>query len=105
MKDLFLRLRSFWNRTNLLRKALLLLDNAPSHPDAMTLRDGDIEVRYSPPNVTSLSQPMDPGVLENTNRDYRFKLLNFILSEENVDVVHQKLKYGGFLKRGTKFSR
>ena len=42
-------------------KALLLLDNAPSHPDVATLesKDGNIKALFLPPNTTALFQPMD----------------------------------------------
>ncbi|XP_068086265.1 uncharacterized protein [Anabrus simplex] len=36
------------------KKALLLPDNAPSHPNEEQLRSGDIKVMFLPPNVTSL---------------------------------------------------
>jgi len=85
------RVAKFLKSLNLPRKAILLLDNAPSHPDAATLRDGDITVLFLPPNVTSLCQPMDQGVLEATKKRYRYKLLESILLDDDVDVV-QKLK-------------
>lgn len=49
----------------LLDNAVLLLDNASSHPNENILRsdDGKIFVKYLPPNVTSLIQPMDQGVI------------------------------------------
>ena len=61
------------------RKAILLIDNAPTHPHQ--LRSGDIVVRFLPPNVTSLIQPMDQGVLESFKRHYRGFLLRCILEE------------------------
>ncbi len=47
-------------------KALLLLDNCSAHPDEDELvsSDGKIKAVFLPPNVTSLIQPMDQGVLE-----------------------------------------
>ena len=58
-------------------KALLLLDNAPSHPDLPTLvsKDGNIKALFLPPNTTSLFQPMDQGVIEAMKRRYRKALL------------------------------
>ncbi|XP_042295721.1 jerky protein homolog-like [Sceloporus undulatus] len=41
------------------RKAVLLLDNAPTHPDAEELQDGNIKAMFLPPNVTTICQPMD----------------------------------------------
>ena len=68
-------------------KALLLLDNALSHPDSSLLQfsDGNIKCIYLPPNTTSLCQPMDQGVFENLKRRYKRLLLeNLILSMENT---------------------
>lgn len=62
------------------RKAILILDNAPSHPPVDELRDGDIKTLFLPPNVTSICQPMDQGVLEALKRKYRRRLLGFLLS-------------------------
>ena len=43
------------------QRALLLLDNAPSHPDVEMLSsdDGQISCLFLPPNTTSILQPMD----------------------------------------------
>lgn len=55
----------FLKSKNLPEKAVLLLDNAPSHPSEALLKsdDGKIFVIYLPPNVTALIQPMDQGVI------------------------------------------
>ena len=47
-------------------KVLLLLDNAPSHPSSASLvsEDGKVKTVFSPPNTTSVIQPMDQRVLE-----------------------------------------
>ena len=44
-------------------KALLLLDNAPVHPDSASLvsTEGDIKAMFLPANTTALVQPMDQG--------------------------------------------
>lgn len=78
---------------NLPRKAILILDNASSHPDTNELRDGDIKTMFLPPNVTSLCQPMDQGVLAALKKRYRRKLLSHILVavEDDQDLV-QNLK-------------
>ena len=46
-------------------KAVLVLDNCSAHPNVEELisEDGKISAKYLPPNVTSLIQPMDQGVL------------------------------------------
>lgn len=80
--------RQFLETQNLPQRAILIVDNAPSHPS--NLQDGDIRVWFFPPNVTSIGQPMDQGVLENLKKKYRRKLLSSVLnSDENLV---QKLK-------------
>jgi hypothetical protein len=49
------------------QKAVLLFDNTPSHPseDILKSEGGNIFVKYLPPNVTTLIQLMDQGVIRN----------------------------------------
>ena len=72
-------------------KAILLLDNAPAHPDAEILQtpDGKIKALFLPPNTTSVIQPMDQGVIECCKRYYRSKLMNecFVVEETEADKV------------------
>jgi len=51
-------------------RALLVLDNCSAHPDQDLLisQDGKVKASFLPPNVTSLIQPMDQGVLESLKR-------------------------------------
>lgn len=79
-------------------KVLLVIDNAPSHPSEMTLNsnDGKFNVLFLPPNVTSIFQPMDQGVIETFKRFYRKQLLRMLLlgmenSEESVQKTYTKL--------------
>ena len=77
-------------------KAFLLLDNCSAHPDEETLvsQDGLVIAKFLPPNVTSLIQPMDQGVLESLKRRYRKSLLRDILLQDNLDLVmSQKREY------------
>jgi len=66
---------------------LLLLDNAPSHPSAETLsrENGRFTVKFLPPNVTSILQPMDQSVIETLKRLYRKQLLRRLLSADDSD--------------------
>lgn len=79
---------TFLRNQNLPRKAVLLLDNAPCHPNDDELVSGNIKALFLPPNVTSLIQPLDQGVLENMKRNYRKKLLKALIEgiEENKSV-------------------
>ena len=74
---------------NLEPKAILLLDNCPAHPDANLLVSADKKVTalYLPPNVTSLIQPMDQGILEMLKRKYRKSIVRDLLQTEDEDVV------------------
>lgn len=83
----------FLKSKNLPRKAILILDNASSHPDIEELTNGDIRAMFLPPNVTALCQPMDQGVLVSLKRRYRRKMLSSLLSA-NYDGqgLIQKLK-------------
>lgn len=78
---------------NLPVKALLLLDNAPSHPleTELRTRDGSITTMFMPPNVTPLIQPMDQNAIRITKLYYRKYLLSTILSQ-NPDNVGSSLK-------------
>ena len=67
-------------------KALLLLDNAPAHPDCTVLvsQDKAIEGMFLPPNTTALIQSMDQGVLEALKRRYRSSVLQKILLQDQA---------------------
>ncbi|XP_054737977.1 jerky protein homolog-like [Anastrepha obliqua] len=68
---------------NLSIKAILVLDNAPTHPHDCAV--DDIKLVYLPPNVTSLVQPMDQGVIESLKRRYRRKLVSEILQRSESE--------------------
>lgn len=65
----------FLKRNGLPIRAILLMDNAPSHPGE-GLHVGEIIVKFFPPNVTSIMQPMDQGVLENIKKNIGVCSLN-----------------------------
>lgn len=72
-------------------KALLLLDNAPGHPDEDELRvktaDGYIEVMYLPKNTTALIQPMDQNVIKTLKAHYKKRLLMDIVSQPDAEIT------------------
>lgn len=74
----------FLEEQNLPKKALLILDNAPSHPPEneliKTTDDGLIWVKYMPPNVTPLIQPMDQNAIRLTKLNYKNSLLNKLIA-------------------------
>ncbi|XP_017491045.1 PREDICTED: jerky protein homolog-like, partial [Rhagoletis zephyria] len=67
-------------------KAILLLDNAPSHPpeDDLKTTDGSIFVVYMPPNVTPLIQPMDQNVIRLTKLYYKKHLLLLAVGKDDI---------------------
>lgn len=74
---------------NLPSKAVLILDNAPSHPSETILKSNDnqIFVKYLPPNVTALIQPMDQGVIQNMKTIYKRNLLLKLVNERGADLL------------------
>uniref|UniRef100_A0A1B6L7P5 DDE-1 domain-containing protein n=1 Tax=Graphocephala atropunctata TaxID=36148 RepID=A0A1B6L7P5_9HEMI len=67
-------------------KAVLVLDNAPTHPQGIEC-EGDSGIRcfFLPPHETSLIQPMDQGVIECLKRRYRRKLLSDLLADMDLE--------------------
>jgi len=55
-------------------KALLVMDNAPAHPQGLeedlSAEYGFIQVKSLPPNTTPLIQPMDQQVISNFKKLY-----------------------------------
>ncbi len=74
------------------KKALLLLDNAPSHPDAEELTCDNICAKFLPANTTSLIEPMDQAVLESLKRRYKKLLLQNFLEDEHGISIFAALK-------------
>ena len=72
-------------------EAVLVLDNCAVHPDANELvsENGKIIAKFLPPNVTSLIQPMDQGVLIGLKCRYKKKLLGRMLfaDEDGMSIV------------------
>ena len=76
-------------------RVLLILDNAPSHPceDTLERENGKFRVKFLPPNVTSLIQPMDQSVIETFKRLYRKQMLRkLLLTDETEDSDSQHAK-------------
>ncbi|GBM31826.1 Jerky -like [Araneus ventricosus] len=99
--DIFLRwfhehfvpeVRNHLQVKGLTQKAVLLLDNASSHPDEGLLAsdDGLITSKFLPPNVTAAIQPMDQGVISAMKRHYR--------SELSKNLIHEVITLPNFWK-------
>ena len=70
--------------TKVNRKILLLVDNCTAHPHVSTLKN--IQLKFLPPNTTSLIQPMEQGIIKNLKTLYRKELVHMTLAyiEENI---------------------
>ena len=55
------------------RKIYLIMDNCKDHPDVKALKA--IKIAFLPPNITSGTQPMDQGILQNIKVQYRHLLV------------------------------
>ena len=71
-------------------KAILILDNCRAHPPATELVSGHILAVYLPPNVTSLIQPMDQGIIQNFKHFYRSALLRKMVTDDAGIEAFQK---------------
>lgn len=91
-KDLVPEVKKFMKRSNLPIKALLVLDNAPGHPNEQDLKssDGNIQTIFLPPNCTPLLQPMDQNIIQKIKSLYKNKLLIHIISQDGD--ITQSLK-------------
>jgi hypothetical protein len=77
--------QSFLKERGLSQKAVLLRDNAPSHPTESILTSNDvlIVVKFLPPNVIAVIQPMAQGVIVSMKRCYWADLLRNLADEDN----------------------
>lgn len=76
-------------KTKKFGKVLLLLYNAKCHPPKEVLNkvNENFTVEYLPPNVTSLIQPMDQGVIAKAKNVYSKHLLRqLILNNDKVTI-------------------
>jgi hypothetical protein len=84
---------AFLKQRGLRKKAVLLLDNAPSHPrkSVLTSDDSLIVVKFLPTNVIAIIQPMDQGANASMKQCYRADLLRTLADEdENVIELWKK---------------
>lgn len=88
------RAKSLLAENNLPQKALLLMDNAPTHPiDELKSEDGNIVCWFLPANTTSLIQSMDQGIIENMKRRYKKQFIKCLLSIKEEVVHHQRCNF------------
>lgn len=90
--DQFVRsVKKFSEENGLPPRAILLIDNAPSHPNTEELSCGEIKAAFLPPNVTPLLQPMDQGVLQALKLKYRKQFVTSLIEGDTIPLV-QKIK-------------
>ena len=59
------------------RKIALIIDNCPAHPTIADL--SNVKLIFLPPKTTSVSQPMDQGVIRCLKAFYRRRLVNIMI--------------------------
>ena len=60
------------------RKIALIVDNRPAHPHVEKL--DWVELIFLPPNTTSITQPMDQGIIRSTKAKYRLLAVKKLIS-------------------------
>ena len=63
------------------------MNNAPCHPESLSERYSNVKVVFLPKNTTSTLKPLDAGIIRNFRLKYRKKLLNFVISRINDNVI------------------
>ncbi|XP_050300906.1 tigger transposable element-derived protein 4-like [Anthonomus grandis grandis] len=66
------------------RKVLLFVDNCPAHPKSVESKLKNIKLEYFPPNLTSILQPMDQGIIKNLKQHYRNRIVMKVLAHMEV---------------------
>ena len=65
------------------RRVLLILDNCPAHPNVPNLTS--VRLIFLPPNTTSVTQPLDQGIIQSVKLRYRRFLLQSRLQAIDVN--------------------
>ncbi|KAK3875186.1 hypothetical protein Pcinc_019926 [Petrolisthes cinctipes] len=77
--------KKYCEENNLRNKVLLLVDNAPGHPEICKDWCENVEVQFLPPNTTSLIQPMDQGVIATFKAYYLRRTIQQLIKETDRD--------------------
>lgn len=88
-RNVFIKnVKEFLTTANKPLKALLILDNAPSHPKENHINtDPNFRVLFLPPNCTAILQPMDQNLIQNIKVRYRKNILNHILLKDDANIT------------------
>lgn len=86
-KSFIPEVKKFLTRINKPHKALLLVDNAPSHPSEEEVNtDSNFRIMFLPPNCTAVIQPLDQNLIQNIKVSYRKRILNYIMLHEGEGI-------------------
>lgn len=77
--------KNYLSSANLDFKVLLVIDNAPGHPSTLVGAHPNIQVKFLPPNTTSLIQPLDQGVFAAFKLYYTRRCFQRILDSIELD--------------------
>lgn len=69
-------------------KVLLIIDNAPGHPEFVCYENENVEVVFLPPNTATLLQPLDQGIIWCVKATYTRLVFDHIQS--SVDGNHNR---------------
>nr|XP_042910876.1 tigger transposable element-derived protein 4-like [Parasteatoda tepidariorum] len=78
-EEWLLDLNRTYQRKN--RKIILFIDNCTAHKSIPTMEN--ITVVFFPPNMTSVVQPMDHGIIKNLKHFYRCLVVQHLLTESS----------------------
>ena len=78
MKEVLEKLNAILRRKG--RKILLLMDNVPCHSHNLADTFSNITIKFLPKNATSMTQPLDAGIIANWKVKYEKKLLRIVCS-------------------------
>ena len=86
-----LEVKKYLEEEGLEFKVLLIIDNAPGHPESVRYENENVEVLFFPPNTTSLLQPLDQGIIWCVKDTYIGLVFDYIRSaidsDPNLEVV------------------
>ena len=66
------------------RKCIAFIDNCKAHPPLESLKLKNLRVVFFPPNITSVCQPMDMGIIANLKSNYK----NYLSRDKNKCLEH-----------------
>ena len=66
-------------------KVVMIIDNAPGHLQSISIEDENVRVVFLPPNMTSLLQPLDQGIIRCVKASYTRQVFEIIRAAIDVD--------------------